>query len=239
MSIPERRETAVLVPVAHHIEPLCEAGLTALERMGYPVFRVRGHSDIARGRSQMATQALEQGHRALMWIDADMMFVPEDVERFRQGEHALVGGVYPVKGQRRLTMRPLPGTTELVFGEQGDVVEVLYLATGFLFTRAEVYADIQRRLELPRCGSDPADAAIPFFLSIVANDGGTPSYLSEDFSFCYRARVAGHRVMADTRVRLGHIGTYVYTVEDAGRDRVLHPSFRFRPMPEHEGAPGQ
>ena len=59
---------------------------------------------------------------------------------------------------------------------------------------------------------------IPFFMPFVtATDRGL-WYLGEDYAFCERARLAGHRVFVDTAIRLFHLGTYAYGWEDAGRD---------------------
>jgi hypothetical protein len=174
----------------------------------------------------MATQVLEQGYEAIMWIDSDMLFFPSDVDSLRTSGHALIGGIYAFKGVRRLAFRPLPGVEEVVFGEAGRVVEVQYAPTGFLYSHRSLYDDIRVELDLPMCGEE-GERVVPYFLSLVVPDGSTMAYLSEDYSFCHRARQVGHRVMADTRIRLGHIGAYVYTIEDAGRERVIHSSCRF------------
>ena len=52
-------------------------------------------------------------------------------------------------------------------------------------------------------------------------------YLSEDYSFCERARQCGYKIMEDTSIRLWHIGHYAYGWEDAGQDRLRHDSFLF------------
>ena len=57
-------------------------------------------------------------------------------------------------------------------------------------------------------------------------DGGF-RYLSEDYSFCERARSAGHKVFADTSIRLGHVGEYEYVWEDAGSDRPRYASYTY------------
>ena len=44
-------------------------------------------------------------------------------------------------------------------------------------------------------------------------------YLGEDYSFCERARQCGYKIMADTSIRLWHIGEYAYGWEDAGPAR--------------------
>jgi hypothetical protein len=52
-------------------------------------------------------------------------------------------------------------------------------------------------------------------------------YLGDDYSFCERARQCGYKIMADTSIRLWHIGNYAYGWEDAGQDRPRHDSFLF------------
>jgi len=41
-------------------------------------------------------------------------------------------------------------------------------------------------------------------------------YLCEDYAFEERARQSGHHIHVDTRLRIGHVGTYGYTWEEAG-----------------------
>jgi hypothetical protein len=224
---PSPRSTCVvLVPVARYVEPPCEQALRGLEQAGYTVRRVWGHSDIARGRSIMATEALAEGFEELMWIDADVVFAPADVDRLRGHGVPLVGGVYPLKGKRRLALTLLEKEQVLVFGKGGGLIEVKHVATGFLYTHRSVYEAIQEHHRLPVCRAEKPCGVVPYFLSVIAEEGGVHSYLSEDFSFCYRARAAGLKVLADTAFRLGHVGAYTYSWEDAGREVQRGPSFK-------------
>ena len=50
-----------------------------------------------------------------------------------------------------------------------------------------------------------------------------PAYLADDWAFCDRARRCGDRIMADTTIRVWHLGTYAYGWEDAG---IEPPRFR-------------
>ena len=79
----DRRKCIVLVPFAAHIHPECDEGLRALERRGYPVRRLGGVAAIDQGRNQMATDAIHDGFDETMWIDADIGFHPDSVERLR------------------------------------------------------------------------------------------------------------------------------------------------------------
>jgi hypothetical protein len=70
---------------------------------------------------------------------------------------------------------------------------------------------------------------IPFFQPQVIPDGDGHWYLAEDYSFCYRARQCGFRIMADTTIRLLHVGTYAYGWEDAGGSRPQRQgTYRYR-----------
>lgn len=228
VKVPDRKRCVVLVPVGGHIEPACESALQALERKGYAVWRIRGYSAIDQGRNQMATDALARGFDETMWIDSDVQFDPDDVDRLRCLSLPLACGIYPKKAKRELAIHVLPGTQQLVFGESGGVVEILYAGTGFLHVRREVYETMQRQLELPICNERFGKPMVPYFQPLITQTERGPWYLAEDFAFCERARRCGFRVMADTRVRLFHIGSYKYGWEDAGNDVSRYATFGYK-----------
>ena len=213
----------VLVPYARRIEPMCERGLRELERRGVAVWRHAATDAIDRTRSELATRALSGGFEELMWIDADVSFDPDDVDRLRALDLPIVGGVYAKKGARSLAVHALPGTRELVVVEGGGPCRVRYAAAGFLCTRRVVYDDVRRVFALPVCDG----AVVPYFLPMVVADASGYWYLGEDYAFCERAHVAGHATVVDTSIRLGHVGPYVYDLADAvhGIERVTGARF--------------
>lgn len=225
MTGPER--CVVLVPVAQHIEPACEAGLRELERRGYTVRRCHGYAAIDQGRSQMASDALADGFAETMWIDADIDFRPDDVELLRSHNRPMSCGIYAKKGMRALAVHVLPGTHKLILGAGGGLIEIRYAATGFLHVRREVYTTIHQRLELPVCNSWFGRPTIPFFLPMLLPTERGPWYLGEDYAFCERARQCGTSIVADTRIRLGHIGTHAFHWEEAGIERQRFATFHY------------
>jgi hypothetical protein len=230
---------AVLVPYAGFIHPPCEKALQALEKRGYPVWRVGAYAAIDQGRNQMATDALLQGYEETMWIDADMDFDPAAVDRLRAHGLPLCCGIYPQKGRRALTCHVAPGTPKMVFGREGGLVEVLYGATGFMYVRREVYLKIAHRLALPLANERFGAPMIPFFHPMLhpAEDGTW--YLAEDFAFCQRARESGYKIVADTSLRLWHLGTYAYGWEDSGLERERYATFTLNfPPPKPPSEPG-
>lgn len=223
-----REKCAVLVPVFGAIEPKCDDALDELARRGYAVWRVRGYSQIDLARSQIATSALAQGFEDTFWIDADMVFEPDDVDRLRAHGLPFACALYAKKASRSLACHVLPGTIEIVFGQGGGLLEIRYGAMGFLQARKEVYLQMELQLKLPRCNQRFGEEVVPYFLPLVVEGVDGPWYLSESFSFCERARQCGYKVWADTSIRLGHIGSYAYSWEDAGSETVRYGTYRFR-----------
>jgi hypothetical protein len=217
----------VLVPYGTHIVPACEQSLKELERRGYVVRRVRGYAAIDQGRNQMATDALVDGFTETIWIDSDVGFQADDVEKIRRHKRPIICGICPKKAQRALAVHVLPGTEKLVFGQGGGLTEILYAGTGFLHVRREAYEQIQLQQRLPVTNEAFGKPLVPFFepMTVRLNDGNWS--LAEDYSFCERARRCGYEILADTTIRLHHIGNYAYTWEDAGLDPPRYATFHY------------
>jgi hypothetical protein len=226
------RRCIILVPYLTHVEPACERGLRELERRGLEVRRYPSTAAIDRTRCEVATAALHEGFDELLWIDSDVAFEADDVERLRGHELPIVAGVYAKKGVRALAVHVEPGTRELRMGDGGGPCRARYVGAGFLLTQRQVYDDIQRTFSLPTCNTRFGAPSIPYFLPMVVADGPEGYwYLGEDYAFCERARQAGHHTIVDTAIRLGHVGAYTYGWEDAGQavPRVTGAAFQFDP----------
>ncbi len=221
----------ILVPVGGRIEPDCEAGLRELERLGHPVRRVHGYSAIDQARCQMASDALADGFDETMWIDADVAFDPADVAKLRGHGLPLCCGLYPKKGPRAFAANFLPGTAEAKFGRGGGLLQMHAVGFGFTHVRRETYARLREQARLPACNARFGRTLTPYFLPLVTPDPERPGaslYLAEDFAFCERARRAGIKIMADTTVRLWHVGPWRYGWEEAGRDPERYADYSFR-----------
>ncbi len=217
----------ILVPVGHHIEPACDDALRSLERRGYAVRRVRGYSAIDQGRNQISTNALADGFEELMWIDSDIAFEPDAIDRLRSHNLPISCAVYPKKGKHAFASNFSGATKQVVFGKRGELVEIPYAGAGFLHTRREVYEAVRDHYRLPACNERFGRPMIPFFQPMVVPDGAGHWYLAEDFAFCHRVRECGYQIMADTTIRLKHIGSYLYSWEDAGGERDRFANFTF------------
>ena len=250
---------AVLVPFQGRIVSRCQAGLLELERRGYTVRRIEGYSAIDQARNQIGSDALKDGFQETLWIDSDVGFEPDDVERLRRHGLPITCGIYPKKGKRELAIHILPGTPRFRFGVQGGLHEILYGGTGFLHVRRAVYETMIQQLQLPVCNEHAQNPMWPFFQPLIrsspsggqltgavedsdpaardtdrnASRGATSPttghwYLAEDYAFCHRARLCGFPIIADTTIRLWHVGDYGYRWEDAGIDRQRYGDFDFQ-----------
>src|ERR1019366_9441843 len=91
----------VLTPYTGAIDPGCEQGLAALERRGYVVRWAPGFSAIDFGRTVLANNALRDGFDEILWIDSDIVFEPDDVEKLRNHQMPIVAGIAAKKGPRQ------------------------------------------------------------------------------------------------------------------------------------------
>ena len=75
------------------------------------------------------------------------------------------------------------------------------------------------------CNERFGEPMIPFFHPMPHQCEDGHWYLAEDYAFCQRARECGFAIVADTTIRLWHVGTYPFGWEDAGIERHRHGSF--------------
>ncbi|MEI8019851.1 MAG: hypothetical protein WCH39_16730 [Schlesneria sp.] len=236
----------VLVPVGNHIEPQTEQALRELERRGYPVWRSFGCSAIDFARSRLATQALSEGFEETLWIDADIVFDPDEVDRLRgrtfadiqsaggdvlankQDKPLVLTGVYAKKGVRELALQFYASLGEtLQFGVDAPFRKAIYAPGGMLLVRRRAYELIVKGSQLPHCTTNESFGMIPFFMPMIISDGNQSIYLCEDFAFSRRVRDAGMDIWVDMQMRLYHLGNYPYSWEDAGKAVERFHSYRF------------
>ncbi len=211
-----RSACVVLVPYFDRIEPETNRTLQELSERGYAVRTLRGCSQIDMARSILATQALKDGYQELMWIDSDVTFNPYDVSRLRSYNLPITAGLYVKKGKPEFAGRFL-GNEPVTFGKGGKLVEMAAVGFGFVHVRSAVFAKMAALTAMPSCsgGLHPDEPITPFFMPMMVQEKGQWFYLSEDASFCQRARWAGFSIIADTTIKLGHgVGPYKWTWDD-------------------------
>jgi hypothetical protein len=217
----------VLVPHRGRIAPQCQSALDELERRGYVVRRQLDESGGDRIRNRMAADALADGFEETIWIGPQIGFAADAVDRLRSHHLPLTAAIYAKVGQRAMAVHPLDGLEKIVLGKKGGLYEFLYVGAGFLHVRREVYESMQIHLALPLCDAHLGRPHVPFFQPLVREWQNGHWYLDEDFAFCQRARSCGYAMMADTTIRLWHVGEAAHSWEEAGIDRERFATFHY------------
>ncbi len=146
----------------------------------------------------------------LMWIDDDMSFAPDALERLLSWDLPIVGGLchnrrdpyHPILGKH---MDPAWGNGDGVVGFLYDHppdarVEVDATGGAFLLVKRVVFEAITEKFGYGKWWAPIDDQ-------------------SEDFSFCERARAAGFKVHVDTGLEVGHLAEVMITSKTGAKLR--------------------
>jgi len=208
-----RRQTVLLVPYNDRIVSSCENCLRQAEKQGYTVWREPGFLRIDAARSVMATRALDEGFEELIWVDSDIVFGVDAIDRLRSHGAPLVGGVYAKKGPKEFAVQFERSNRALVLGQGAGLTRVRNIGTGFLLCHRFVYEMIEKKFDLPRC-KHLGHECVPFFLTELLEMQDDYWYPGEDYGFVLKAIQCGVFPYADFSIRLGHVGEYSYDWED-------------------------
>ena len=169
-----RARCAIIVPFSTHIVPGCQQALIEWQRRGYEVWHIGGYSAIESAAAKWPP-GLEAGFDETFWIDSDIEFEPDAVDRIRSHGLPICCGIYARKGTRAIAAHTLPGTAKLGMGKGTGLVEILYAGTGFLHVRREVYTAIREKLALPMCNAQFGRPMVPFFMPMIVDGAGQTS----------------------------------------------------------------
>lgn len=188
-------------------------------------------ASVGMARDALTAQFLKSDCTHLLFVDSDLIFTPQDVERIASHDVPVVGGLYPIKSEGPLkwcgntfpeaavphSAIPAPR----LHGEQptapNGLQRVRYLGTGFLCIAREVIeriidedrAEIEYTHDIP-----PHETRWNFWrMGVRPTDDARRRFLTEDWFFCQRCLELGIPVYADTKVRLRHIGTAVWPLQ--------------------------
>jgi 2-polyprenyl-3-methyl-5-hydroxy-6-metoxy-1,4-benzoquinol methylase len=175
-------------------------------------FNLATHSsaNVWRGRNILADHFLSTPADYLIFIDADMVFTPQDMDTLVRAaidtpDAGIIGGFYV---SRDTKMRPLISWTDddgvqlpleacvsKLRESRGQLVEADLIPTGFMLIKREVVEAI----EPPR-----------FIVESRVAPDGTRHDFSSDNVFVRKAQEAGFKTYGHFGIELGHVGNYVY-----------------------------
>jgi hypothetical protein len=189
--------------------------------LNYSIDTMVNESLITRGRNNLVSKMLHNTAAThLFFIDVDLGFEPEAILRLICHNQDLVGGVYPMKAipiKYVINTVPSPATG-------GDLVEVSTLGTGFMCVKRHVIeAMIEKHPELKYNDNVGIGKHLEPFMYALFDTmiDEHKNYLSEDWTFCYRWRLMGGKVFADTKIKLNHTGYHCYQGDVTELEKVL------------------
>lgn len=174
-----------------------------------------GECPVGRSRNALTAEFLKTDCTDLLFIDSDLIFNAEQIERIVQHEEDVVGGCYFLKceGHPRPCWNHKPGVNQT---NEAGLMEVNYIGTGFLRIRRSVFERM-----INEFGEDiwyetdnaqlPREKQYDFWrMGVYKYKNGDRRWLSEDWWFCQKCIDLGIPVYADCKVTLKHSGNAVY-----------------------------
>ncbi|MFT4076437.1 MAG: hypothetical protein QM647_13005 [Asticcacaulis sp.] len=193
-----------------------------------------GHDSlITRSRNTLVSAFLASEATHIMFIDADIGFAPEHVERMLEADKPLVAGIYPLKVRDWALLDGMTPPDEASlhyvgtpFDDaewDGDFATGAYAGTGFMLIRRDCIEAMREAYPTLKYGhvhafpraKDLGTEHVALFECMIEEGSGL--YLSEDFAFCQRYRAIGGKVWLDTKGELTHVGSHDFVGRPHGR----------------------
>ena len=205
-------KTLIAVPCMDYLEANFVESLLALKKVGECDTVLLKSSLVYDARNQAAQKAVAEGYDYVFWIDSDMTFEPDILERMFKSmgdKHFLTGLCF----SRRPPFKPCI-YKELTAEHDGIGIT----------PKAENWYDYPRNETVEVAGAGFACVLQSVeMLDVMLTTYGVPFFpiagLGEDLSFCYRAKQIDDKMYADTSIKVGHIMRM--SVDENFRDNVF------------------
>ena len=189
-------KTLIAIPAMEQMYSWTAQCLMNLKQVGEcrTDFIIRMQVDMA--RNTLARRALDEECDRILWIDSDMTFEPDLMERLSEDlneGYDVVSGLY-----FKRTFPAEPVIYSAIDTEKPEAVTFWDYPKDSLFPIAGCgFGGVLMKTEVLR------DLDEPPFLPFL--------HLSEDLSFCVRMAEKGRKIACDSRIKLGHMGTIVFS----------------------------
>ena len=194
----------IAIPCMDAVQTIFMSSLLNMRKPNDGCFVTCRSSLVYDSRNILAATAIDGGYDRVLWLDSDMSFEPDLMERLIADMDTgleFVSGLYitrkePIKPcvYSELRMR-YDGQTEIVYCEpwpENSVFEIAGCGFGCVMTDVAL---LNRVFEKYKHVFTP----IPGW--------------GEDISFCIRARECGAKLWCDSRIQLGHIGQAIFNTD--------------------------
>ena len=188
----------IAVPCMDSVPAQFAQSLAVLSKVENCAIAFQMGSLIYTSRNNLATMAIQQGVDYVLWLDSDMIFPPDVLQKLIDNREKgdILTGIY----YRRVSPFKPVLYSKLDITDEGcdwlgyddypteDLFEVEGCGFGCVLTPVQVLFDVMQK-----------------FGEMFAPING----VGEDLSFCWRAKQCEYKIMADPSIQCGHVGHYV------------------------------
>lgn len=192
----------IAIPCMDQVPAQFMQSIATLKKVGVCVVATQVGSLIYTSRNNLAAEAIKHGVDYVFWLDSDMVFPPDTLERMLKTIKEQEGDVI-LTGLYCRRVAPFHPTVFKTLEIEGDA------STWTDFT--EVPDEL---FEVEACGFGCVLAPTSAFVDVSARFDRMFSPIGdvgEDLSFCWRARQCGWKFVCDPSIELGHVGHHIIT----------------------------
>lgn len=220
-AVPTMKNLFVAMPVYRQMDTLTVQSLISLTStqlcrgtFSMAVDMHCGECPIGRARNDLTHSFLSKKEFThILFIDSDIIFSYEQVERILSHNEDIVGGFYMKKQEGNAS--PVCNTFETVgLPDHRGLIKMKYMGTGFLCVSRRVFEVMIQEIGKEIEYTDDSDQSTKhdFWRMGVHKDkkSGRARWLSEDWQFCQFALDLGFEIWADAKILVRHSGQAVF-----------------------------
>lgn len=145
---------------------------------------------VHKNRNDIVEEALKKDYTHIFFIDADMCFAPEVLERLISRDKDIIAGDYNKRNLNKESVVKLL-KNDIIKGKYTELFECESAGTGCMLIKTEVFKNIPK----------------PYF---AFSDEIQKEEVGEDTFFCLKAKRYNYKIYCDPTMEIGHIGEYIY-----------------------------
>ena len=209
-----KRKVLIAVPMTGKVDSQFMTSMMGLETKGLAKLACHVGSLVYSARNALTMQAIEGDFEYILWLDSDMTFESDLLTRLlddmEQGYDFVAGLCF----KKEFPVSPVIAK-KLWWEQTKDGID----------HGMEVYSDYPKDQIFEVAGAGLGCAMMKTQLTWEVGETFRMSpfmplpQMGEDFSFCWRLGRMGKKMYCDSSVKLGHIGTYIYSEDDYINDK--------------------
>ena len=191
----------VAVPCLDYMPAQFVASLTYMARVGPTRVTFLQNSLVYDARNMLAAEAIDTGADRVLWLDSDMQFSVDLMQRLAEDMDAGLDYVCGLFFRRKLPIVPVISDKIETSDENGK-----------LTAKVNTYLDYPKDqlFEIAASGFGAVMCSTKMLKDVYDTYGRPfdpiPGVMGEDYAFCYRAGKLGYKLYCDSRIKVHHVG---------------------------------